>query len=358
MVKVTEEKGKKTREKFDNRTGKILREGEYNRNRIFDFIYANRESGTQPRDIIREVKLSKESVHNHLRVLSDEKRIYKMERRYFPESSVLNEVAAFSQHMSILMPHLLDKDLMEPSHYYEILVKDIPKQKLHQKIKINLPNKLSTPRDLALLPNLWDYLLKLVLGSIISKEYCKTSLGPRKLMDKYLFEFSNRIGAFITYIFLQSLYPLENLDVSIQERSQLCATVIEKSISLEDLFDGFRRLIVQLGLCNYDQKSNYLQIFELDNKNFKTISRGIRSIYPNLYDGLENSWFNSIDVTHALNQSKYERKMPDYIVPNFITLNDKKYRAHFPCRHSWKEHNYFKYGGCRVCTKCHVQLKK
>ncbi|MFL6422383.1 MAG: hypothetical protein ACJ71R_02185, partial [Nitrososphaeraceae archaeon] len=55
-------------------------------------------------------------------------------------------------------------------------------------------------------------LSKAMSSDAVSKEYCRTRFDENSLNEKYFFEFANRIGAYIIYIFLASI------DMSIKEQ--------------------------------------------------------------------------------------------------------------------------------------------
>lgn len=324
----------------------IIREGKENRERIFEFIRTNKDRGARPCDIIRSTGLSKEAVHNHLQVLLSNKRIYKKDHRYYPEISILNEFLDFSLLMRDKAYLLIDKELMEsaPDADMPYDLGNCARLKLHQKIKIELPEKISSFRDVVNIPSTTpdatDHFIKMILGPIVSEKYCNQHFESKESVQRSLFEFSNRIGAYITYIFLQAMYPLQDSKLDSKDRSELASTMIDKSIVLNDFFEGFRYLMTQLGLTNLDLESNeYMKLYELPVKSFVSLSNGIKSIYPNLYIGFENWWF------HATS----------YWLEVYNIMNKDKSSA---CIHEWEETYRFKYPSVYVCRKCHSTCNK
>jgi hypothetical protein len=121
--------------------------------------------------------------------------------------------------------------------------------------------------------------------------------------------------------------------MTVLDRDKLAKTLIDKSISLEDLFKIFRYLITQLGLTGCDLNSDkYRQLFELSQNNFKTLSKGLQKVYPNLYIAFENWWFHVTNNSIALSSSWAESSS---------------------CMHVWEKKHLFKYGPCYYCRKCH-----
>jgi hypothetical protein len=234
--------------------------------------------------------------------------------------------------MKECIPMLISKEVIEPSIWAHEYLKRYPNQKLHKPVKIDLPKKISIPLDNKLVPNLGMYFLKMVLGSTVPKKYCRSI--PKKSIEKCIFEFANRIGMYITYILSQALYPvdLETLQITRKQRAELATTLITKSIDTEEIFDAFRQLITELGLAHCDLKINeHRQLYQLTKENFETLSTQLRCLYPKIYDGLENWWFNSNTFALKVNSSL---------------------AAISGCPHQWSKIYVFKYGSCNFCTKC------
>jgi len=315
----------------------VVREGKDNKEKIFQLIFDNKDVGIKPVDIIRITGLSKEAVHNHLKGLMSEKRIYKNERkRYFPEISILNEFLAFSQLMAQNARLLIDREIMESAPDAELPgdIGKYPRLGLHEKLEMNIPDKIHSIGDIVKsFPWASMYFLRMVMGPILSEKYCSTHFGVKESLERCLFEFSNRIGGYITYIFLQAMYPLADPKLDSKDRSKLAKTLIEESISLEDLFEIFRYLITQLGLTGSDLNSGkYKELFELPQNIFKTLSKGLQNVYPNLYIAFENWWFHATNNSIAISSS---------------------WPASSSCLHEWEKKYLFKYGPCYYCRKCH-----
>jgi hypothetical protein len=237
---------------------------------------------------------------------------------------------------------MIDRELIESAPDVELPydLEQYPRLKLHQKIKVNFPKKILTRRDFenASFIDSPDYLSRMMLGPVTSEKNCKTRFSTNESLEKILFEFSNRIGAYITYIFLQSLHPLQESKLDNKDRNDLCNIMIEKAISIEDLFMFFRYLIIQLGLTNStSDPSDHEKLSELSENNFRTVSNGLQKVYPNLYIGLENLWL--------------------HVTRNTIAL-DTAFAASSTCKHEVKKIDVFKYGSCNYCKKCQRYLSR
>ena len=328
---------------FNKETEKIEREGKHNREKIYNFIFAEKKKGVKAGAIINHTRLSDQAVHKHLKILSNENRIYKTKgRRYFPEITIQNSFASFAQIMTEGEHYLIDKELMESNPDCDLPYElgKYPKLKLHQKMKRDFPEKFHTIEELLKAPYIKspEYLMRMVSGQVAAAKYCRTSFGPKESLERCLFEFANRIGAYITYILLQSLHPLPESKLSDSDRGELSKIMLQKAITVEDLFTLFRYLMTQLGLtgCNLDS-NNYEKLFQLSDNNFKTISKGLQNVYPNIYIGLENYCLHASWNNLALNTA---------------TLSTD-------CDHQWEKTQYFKYGSIYYCGKCHKSsLKK
>ena len=237
---------------------------------------------------------------------------------------------------------LIDKESMEsnPDANLPYELGEYPRLKLHQTIKVsNFPEKLNTRKDFENAPFIESpmYLMRMMLGPVTSVKYCNTSFNPKDSLERSLFEFANRIGAYIMYIFLQSLHPLQESKISDEDRGELCKIMLEKAINTDDLFTFFRDLLTQLGLTGCNSDSNeHEKLFQLSDNNFKTISKGLQNVYPNIYTGLENYWLHASWNSLALDTA---------------TLSPT-------CGHQWEKRNAFKYGSFYYCKKCHKESLK
>jgi hypothetical protein len=138
-------------------------------------------------------------------------------------------------------------------------------------------------------------------------------------------------------IIILSLHPLRESKLNDKDRNGLSKIMIEKAISLDDLFMFFRYLIIQLGLTNTtSDPDKHEKLSELSENSFKAISKGLQNVYSNLYIGLENLWL--------------------HLTRNEIAL-ENAFAASSTCKHELKKIDVFKYGSCNFCKKCQRYLR-
>jgi hypothetical protein len=153
--------------------------GEYNKQKIYQYIakHATPKQGVYPHEIVNVVDISpkptRQTIQNHLRVLIGEEKVYKQNGQYFPSDWNLSAILLFASFMRQNAIGFIDPFPVRHKH-----------KVYHEK---------ETPRD---------QLLKRTTGISVSRKYCKTHfIGKELSKEKYLFEYVNRIGAFITYVF-------------------------------------------------------------------------------------------------------------------------------------------------------------
>jgi hypothetical protein len=155
--------------------------------------------------------------------------------------------------------------------------------------------------------------------------------------EKYLFEYVNRIGAFIAYVFIESMRPRQNGGITDDIKKDMSKNLIFNSISIVDLFDRFclflndmqiltKEIPVSLELHKKDTDP-----VELDNASFDKVSKVFRNVYPGIYEGIEKFWFSS-------------RQFWDKIGARAAKVT--------PCVHKWQKLYVYKYKESNVCIKC------
>lgn len=152
-----------------------------------------------------------------------------------------------------------------------------------------------------------------------SNKFCNTTYNKKILEHKLqidnekeyyklqLFEFSNRIGALITYILLQSLNPnkiYSNLELEGKHKNEIIRSWCKNAVDIHLLLEEFEKLdIINQGLTNYwpekfvekngrikinrikiDEK---LSMHDLEEKQFKKIISFYKEIYPHIFDSFE-----------------------------------------------------------------------
>jgi len=186
-------------------------------------------------------------------------------------------------------------------------------------------HKRPTPRD---------YFIKKVSGFSLSKNVQKNKFLNTE--QKLIFEYASRLGAFITYIFIQALRPN---DLKTPDKRELVNILINSSIDLDSLFDSFRMLITQAGLTHLTSDElrpefqEYNNLWELDKKRFDKLSEIFKTLYPSIYEGLENFWYQSM---------MYWMKV------------DEANSGETDCKHTWEPYEFFKIGSHHRCRKCKI----
>ena len=185
-----------------------------------------------------------------------------------------------------------------------------------------------------------DQLFKRTTGISVSHKYCKTNfIGKELTKEKYLFEYINRIGAFIAYVFIESMRPRRKGGITDDVKKDISRNLIFNSISIVDLFDRFclflndmQILTKEISVCLQINKEN-IDPVELDNASFDKVSEVFRNVYPGIYEGIEKFWFNS-------------REFWDEFGLHSAKIKD--------CDHIWHELIIYKYKKSYECIKCHT----
>jgi hypothetical protein len=284
--------------------------GEYNKKKIYEYIisHATHRQGVYPHEIATGVlpELTRQTIHNHLRELIREMKIYKERGQYFPNDWFINAIITFASFMQEHGTRFIDPyDVMNDYVFYE---------------------------DTA---GPYDELSKRTSGITVSNKYCKTYFKDKDSAEKYLFEFVNRAGAFISYIFIESMRPRETKLISDSSREEMSQYLIQDSINIPDLFDRFCLFLNEMGLLKQEVSlgigKTRVNTVELDKKSFNKLSKLFRNIYPGVYEGLESFWKCSIS--------------------DKITIDSKIDRFQ-KCDHRWKERYFYKYKKLCFCPKC------
>ena len=254
--------------------------GQENKQKVYDYILRNSRPnrGIYPREIVKNIDISpqpsRQTIHTHLRQLIKEKKIFKKRGQYYPENWLLNAISLFAWDTREFVVKFIDPFFVENEY--------------------KTRKATTAPADL---------LAERASGISVSDKYCKARFsGPIDLKEKYLFEFVNRLGFFITYIFLESMRPRERKDISDETKQHMSRRMISESINLANLFQRFRLFVGHKALLNnvkiedglsLDSIKKSISPVELNKSDFDTLVKAFRNLYPRLYDGIEESWFAS-----------------------------------------------------------------
>lgn len=118
--------------------------------------------------------------------------------------------------------------------------------------------------------------------STISIKHCRTKFGQTEIDEKRIFEFVNRIGAFITYVFIESLNALGKD----KESNSGLESRINNAIDLQSFFKEFCYLFGIITTTNVGSKVEDIQ----------EISKAFKNMYP-AAKALERYWLGMVKLS-------------------------------------------------------------
>jgi hypothetical protein len=273
---MTSVKRRNVKMQYDNEQEKIhtISMKELNKQKVLEFI-AQHTEGVYPYQIKKDAGITPEptrqTIHNYLRELMiNEKKIYKNKSngRYFISDLELGIIHRFSQSMNNACHVMLDK--------------------IYNNNNINPSSGLTGNPD----PSFVE-LSKAMSANAVSEKYCRTRFDGNSSIERYFFEFANRIGAYIIYIFIASIdMPLKELMTAAADKqkqrkgnvpgprvAELRSELFRKSIDIGSIFKDFVSL---------------LQFINKPNSDIPIDLEAFRRVYPSIYKGLENEWHNEV----------------------------------------------------------------
>jgi hypothetical protein len=286
--------------------------GDINRKKIYEYILDNPGKGISEIqsnikiNVIGKDKLqnpSRQSLTTNLKILQNDGKILKHKNRYYARneddvaisrlSKVLKEPLSF-----MFSPRLIDassdKDYKSKSLW--ISTPDL----IYQNVRI-LENFQNNVKGLTISPKI----LKDELNKVNNKKY-----SEEKSNERYLLEFSIRLGAYITYIFINTMKlrifndstdNKNNTKILISKdksntkrKNDLSEYFMEKAIDLKLLFHIFHALLCETRQVKNDYESRYDPnntnsiFFDISNKEYNLIKETFRNVFPNFYEALKN----------------------------------------------------------------------
>lgn len=164
------------------------------------------------------------------------------------------------------------------------------------------------------------------LANIITNLSKKNSNRPIWSTEKFCFEFANRLGAYILYVFIESLRSRRNV-FSKNVRSVLTEQFLKEAIPLMDLLNDF--------LLNLPIDAKDIGYYELSQVTLKQLSETYQNLYPNMAKSLDDGYKGFCDIL---------------ITDHRVTKNSK-------CSHNWEKIYVHKMGGRYLCRKCDIIIK-
>ena len=234
---------------------------------------------TRLRDTERHVGFSRQTVNTHLNKLVAEGEIKKTRKGRYLSTEIFDDIAydpwaVFGSHLNMLRPFIIED------------------------------------RNTLNLQSLANVVLDLMNGS-------------NEMVEKFIFEIANRIGAFAVYVFIESLRSLRNVRTE-DVRSVLTKEFLDKTVPLMDLLEVF------LYKLPIDPKE--IGYFELNESILQRISTAYNNVYPKMGKSIEDGYLQFCDSI----------------------LNTK---PDDNCSHTWEKIFLHKVGDLYLCRKCDSIVK-
>jgi hypothetical protein len=227
---------------------------------------------TRLRDTDKHIGLTRQTVNNHLSKLLDEGEIKKSRKGRYLSTEVFDDMA------------------YDPWGVFES--------------SLNMASQYMIENG--------DILNLQTLGNIAQA----LTNNSNQMIEKFIFEIANRIGAFAVYVFIESLRSRRNVNTE-DVRSVLTAEFLSKAVPLMDFLEVF---LYQLPI---DTKRAY---FELNEGALQKVSAAYSNVYPNLAKSLEAGY----------------SEFCNNLLPK---PNDN-------CAHTWEKIYLHKVGDLFLCRKC------
>jgi hypothetical protein len=287
--------------------------------------------GVYPHHISESLGITRQYVHELLKELIKETRILKRNGHYFVTDRDLADTIAFAKVMKMVSGLLISPDLIEPGS------KEV--------------RKIASASQ-SFNETFYREFKKMVTGISVSDILCESKFTKNALNEKYLYEFANRIGAFITYILLETMRPYEynepvkDTNSKIRKRNILADNLTRRAIDIRWLFEVFHSLLYHTDQVSQRARSGASEpwFFEAKKNEFDNLMKTFAKVYPGIYHSLEEYWRNeTFYSTNALDA--VERYAPHL-------LED--------CNHQWQKIRIYKLeGDFYYClNKCHLVINE
>ena len=268
--------------------------------RIIVYI-AEHKNGAKPHEIARGVGVTRQYVHRLLKELMKVRKVYNKNQLYFNNDHDLGNILSFARYMKYSSDTFADLIQINRT------INHTEDQNYRQDVYHDMGSLLFKPVD------------EIVSSypSTVSEKYCKRNFQEDELYERILFEFVNRVGAFIAYIFLEAMRPsTEHNSPTMKpaKKDELSNIMIQRSIDITKMFEKFRDF--PLDTVNRGR--------EFTNNTFEKISHSFKKVYPGIYNSLEEGWSDSVNAS---------------IGTQTALASEKKYSMH---KHKWEEFRIYK----------------
>jgi hypothetical protein len=317
--------------------------------KIYEFLLERGRKGAKPGEISKSVMvkfkvkgtkdtyrikpLSKTNRNVRLKDLVKQKKIYKEKGHYFVNDPILLDVHNFARSMKGACEMMLKKSLIDAS----------PEDKVPGQHTIAGPGMFHI------------HFFKALAGISPSKHFCDTKFDKNALNEKYLFEFANRIGAYITYLLIESMRPVAGETDSITKeitrdingnrvsrRDMISSALVREGIEIKSIFKLFLNIFDSFiptlpnttRIKNPTPKIVHSDYYQLSRDHFDRLSKVFRNVYPGVYEALEKKW--KYDVSSETDLLEYKER-----------------EGLIKCAHRWEETPIYKLGKFHFCRKCY-----
>lgn len=159
------------------------------------------------------------------------------------------------------------------------------------------------------------------LANIITDLSRDGSNKTKEPLQNFIFKIANRIGAYVVYVFIESLRSRRNVK-SEDVRSVLTEEFLKKAIPLMDLLEEF--------LSELPIETKERDYFEVNERALKKISKAYKKVYPNIAEPIEKNYLKFCD--------------------SILTTRANSKRNN--CSHKWEKIYVHKVGDRYLCRKC------
>jgi hypothetical protein len=287
--------------------------------------------GVYPHYISESLGITRQYVHELLKELIKETRVLKRDGHYFVTDRDLADIIAFAKVMKMASGLLISPDLIEPG---------------------STEIRKTPPTTQSFNETFYKEFKKIVSGISASSSLINPKFSKNTLNEKYLFEFANRIGAFITYILLETMRPYEynepvkDTSSKTRKRNILADNLTRRAIDVRWLFEVFHSMLHHTDQVSQTARSGFSEpwFFEAKKNEFDNLMKTFAKVYPGIYRGLEEYWRNmTFYSTNALDA--VERYAPHVLKG---------------CYHQWQKIKIYKLdGNFYYClNKCHLVINE
>jgi hypothetical protein len=167
---------------------------------IYEFLLKRGRKGAKPGEISKHVlvnikgtkdakPLSRTNTNIRLKDLVKQKKIYKQNGRYYVNDPILLDIYNFAHSMRETCGMMIQKSVIDASS----------------------DDKVPGQYTIAAPGAFYREFFKSLSGICPSKHFCDIKFDKYALNEKYIFEFGNRVGAYITYLLIEFMRPVAGM---------------------------------------------------------------------------------------------------------------------------------------------------